>query len=196
MGCVPQPEIDRWKAGLMKFVKYLNYYYRKPIVLKSPPHTGRIRLLLEMFPNAKFIHITRNPFKFIPSTIHMWAALDHTNAFQEPTNEHLRDFVFSSFERLYHGFNRDRGLVGPHNFINIRFEELTADTDSVMRRMYNQLDLGNFANIEQPLKARLEADRDYKKNKHDLAKDLADEIESRCGGYIEQFGYRAETAAA
>jgi hypothetical protein len=196
MGCVPKPEIERWKAGLMRFVKYLNYYYRKPIVLKSPPHTGRIKILLEMFPNAKFIHITRNPFKFIPSTIHMWAALDHSNGFQEPTNENLRDYVFTSFERLYHGFNRDRHLVGPHNFMNIRFEELMSDTESVVRRLYNQLDLGDYANVESALKARLEQDRNYKKNKHVLTDDLTDEIRQRCSNYINQFGYAMETAAA
>ena len=155
-----------------------------------------LKVLLDMFPNAKFIHITRNPFKFIPSTIHMWAALDHTNAFQEPTHEHLRDYVFTSFERLYHGFNRDRHLVGPHNFINIRFEELISDTESVMRRMYNQLDLGDFANVEASLKARLEQDRHYKKNKHELSNDLSDEIRRRCQQYIDQFGYNMETAAA
>lgn len=196
MGHVPPNEIEDWKAGLMKFVKYLNYYYRKPLILKSPPHTGRIKVLLEMFPNAKFVHISRNPFKFIPSTIHMWAALDNANAMQNPTNENLRDFVFTSFERLYQGYNRDRHLLGPHNLIDVRFEDLVSNTESVMKEMYQQLDLGDYAKIEPALKARLEKDRSYKKNKHELSKELSEEIESRCAEYIEQFGYGVGTAAA
>ncbi len=34
----------------------------------SPPHTGRIRLLAEMFPQAKFIHLVRDPYSLFPST--------------------------------------------------------------------------------------------------------------------------------
>ena len=35
--------------------------YNRSLLLKSPPHTARIRLLLEMFPNARFVHILRDP---------------------------------------------------------------------------------------------------------------------------------------
>lgn len=196
MGHVPPLELERWKSGLMQFVKYLNYHHRKPMILKSPPHTGRIKVLLEMFPNAKFVHITRNPLKFIPSTIHLWAALDHANAMQNPTNEHIRDFVFTSFERLYQGFNRDQHLLGPHNLINIRFEDLVSDTETVMRQTYDQLELGDYSRVEKALKARLEKDRSYKKNKHAVSEELAKEIEERCADYIGQFGYGVGSAAA
>ena len=35
---------------------------------KNPPHTGRVRTLLEMFPNAKFIYLKRNPYTVFEST--------------------------------------------------------------------------------------------------------------------------------
>ncbi len=128
MDGIPEPELARWKQGLHDFVKALNRRYQdKQLLFKSPPHTGRIRVLLDMYPRARFIHITRSPLKFIPSTVHMWAALDHTNALQKPHNKNLRSFVFDSYERLYRGFNRDRGLLGEHNFVEVRFDDLVRD---------------------------------------------------------------------
>ena len=35
---------------------------------KNPPHTGRVRTLLEMFPNAKFIYLKRNPYTVLESS--------------------------------------------------------------------------------------------------------------------------------
>lgn len=196
MACLSPSELSRWKAGLQRFVNYLNYFYRRPLVLKSPPHTGRMKILLEMFPQAKFIHLTRDPLKFIPSTIHMWAALDHSNALQVPTHQSLRDFVFTCFDRLYQGFNRDQGLLDAGHFINIRFEDLLADTESVMQHIYDQLDLGDFAQVGEAIRARLERDRQYRPNEHVLTEDLVSEIEARCSQYCEQFGYAGESAAA
>ena len=41
---------EKWKAGLMWFLKCLTVRESKRIVLKSPPHTFRIEALMEMFP--------------------------------------------------------------------------------------------------------------------------------------------------
>ena len=67
---------EHWKRTFDLYIRYLNLHYGKRLTLKSPPHTGRIGLLKELYPNAKFIHITRDPQSFIPSTMHLWAALE------------------------------------------------------------------------------------------------------------------------
>jgi hypothetical protein len=38
------------------------------LILKSPAHTARMKLLHELFPGAKFIHISRNPYEVYQST--------------------------------------------------------------------------------------------------------------------------------
>ena len=38
----------------------------KRIVLKSPAHTARVRVLLELFPKARFVHIIRDPVVHLP----------------------------------------------------------------------------------------------------------------------------------
>src|SRR4051794_34077232 len=68
---VAEEEVNRWKAALVLFMKKLTLRYNRPIVLKSPPHTCRIRLLLELFPDARFVNIRREPYTVFQSTRHL-----------------------------------------------------------------------------------------------------------------------------
>ena len=189
---IPKSELNEWKTGLRTFISYLNYWENKQLLFKSPPHTGRIKVLLDMYPRAKFIHITRNPLKFIPSTIHMWAALDHTNSLQNPHNRNLREFVFDSFERLYRGFYRDESLLNSENFVQVRFEDVVSDVVGTMGSVYDRLGLGGFEKHARPgLEIKAQKSRDYKRNNHALSASLRAETLERCERYMEQFGYPA-----
>ena len=193
---VSRSERKQWKQCLYGFIKNLNYYYRRPIVLKSPPHTGRISTLLEIFPNAKFIHITRSPLEFIPSTIHMWASLDAANGFQLPHHRHLESYVFDCYEMLYQGFARDRHLLHAGNHQFVRFEDLVTHPVDTMRRIYDQLNLGDFSRVAQRLREREVADRNYRRNRHELLPAMRRKIERICSSYLGEFGYGHDVAAA
>ena len=54
----------KWRFFL-KTIQYLNP--NKRLVLKSPLHTARIEMILSVIPNAKFIHISRDPKSIIGS---------------------------------------------------------------------------------------------------------------------------------
>src|SRR5438445_614229 len=58
---VPAEEVQRWQAGVRWFVRKLTRVDGRPLLMKSPPHTARIRLLLELFPDARFVHVYREP---------------------------------------------------------------------------------------------------------------------------------------
>ena len=54
---VPADDLRQWKKIFYRFLQYIDKRTKQPqrIVLKSPPHTGRVKVLLEMFPDAKFV---------------------------------------------------------------------------------------------------------------------------------------------
>jgi omega-hydroxy-beta-dihydromenaquinone-9 sulfotransferase len=64
-------EIIRWKHALTTFLTKVTVRYGRALVLKSPPHTARIRRLLGLFPDARFVHIRRDPYVVFRSTRHM-----------------------------------------------------------------------------------------------------------------------------
>ena len=56
----------------------------------------------------------------------------------------LEEYVFRTFERMYEVFERDRHLIAPGQFCEVRYEELVANPIEQMRRVYAELQLGDF----------------------------------------------------
>src|SRR6185436_8984100 len=65
---VSDEEIKQWQDTLMWFLKKLTWKVQRPLILKSPPHTCRIKLLLQIFPDARFVHIHRDPYTVFSSS--------------------------------------------------------------------------------------------------------------------------------
>lgn len=188
-----QRQLDEWKSTHAEFINYLNYKYRKTLVLKSPPHTGRIATLLEMYPNARFVHLSRSPFGFMPSTLHLWKALEVTNGFQvkKQVDQDL-EFAFDCFRRIYDGYEQQRGLIPSENLVEISYEDLTSDTIGTMRYVYDQLGLNSFDLAEPRIREHSESRRDYKRNRHEPTPSLTQAIRENCSAYMDRFGYESK----
>src|SRR4029079_14556984 len=97
--CQPA-DMAKFKESLTWFVRSLTHFKKKQLVMKSPPHTGRIGVLAEMFPGAKFVRIVCAPRTMFPSNKRLWPALVGPQAFQCPRFDDLDEYIFSGFERM------------------------------------------------------------------------------------------------
>ena len=182
-------ELQAFKDAMTWFLKTLTFKKQKRLVLKSPPHTGRIGLLAEMFPGAKFIHLVRDPFALFSSSMRLWKAMDETQGFQIPRFEGLDEYVFDTFSRMYDGFERGRQSIDPQNICDVRYEELAQDPMRVVESIYDKLQLGDFEVARPNIQAHVATLRDYKPNKHELDDDLTAKIRHRWSSYVEKYGY-------
>src|SRR5258708_2723896 len=62
---LPPRAVRKWKAALLGFMQRITYRRPGRLILKSPTHTCRIKTLLEMFPEAPFVHIRRDPYSLL-----------------------------------------------------------------------------------------------------------------------------------
>jgi hypothetical protein len=181
--------LDRFGEALLRFVKTITVRRNQAVVLKSPPHTGRIGALSKLFPGARFIHIVRDPYAVIPSTQRLWHALDTAQGFQIPRHEALDELIFSTFKRMYTGFERQRDEIPHGHFCEVRYEDLIEDPIGQMERIYGELNLGEFTAARAELEAYLLTQKDYKPNRHELPPDLKSAIDQHCGSYQRKYGY-------
>jgi hypothetical protein len=189
---VPEPALQRWKAALVWFLKCVTVRSPKRIVLKSPPHTCRIRVLLEMFPRAKFVHIVRDPYAVFPSTVGLWKRLYRDEGWQLPKYGGLDEHVLKTLTRMYDAFERDRELLGQNQFCQVRYEDLVADPVREMRSVYGQLGLGDFEPVRPAIEAYFSGQKNYQTNRYQLTPELRAEITRRWGKFIERYGYAPE----
>ena len=181
--------LAQWKERFLGFLKCLTVRSPKRIVLKSPPHTARLRVLSELFPRARFIHMVRDPYVLFPSTINLWSALYRDHGLQVAPFEGLQERVFSTFCRMYEAFERDRPRVPAGRIADVRYEDLVADPLAEVERLYGELDLGDFAAARPTLEPYVAQQREYKTNRYEIAPELRREISQRWRGYFERYGY-------
>ncbi len=181
--------LARWKGALEWFLKCLSVRTPKRIVLKSPPHTARVRTLLEMFPRARFVHIVRDPYVLFPSTMKTWKRLYRYHGLQVPRYEGLEEYVLATLPRMYEAFERDRGLIDPSRLCEVRYEDLARDPVGQMRRVYEELALGDFETARPAIEDYAARTRDYQPNRHELAPEMRAEVARRWRSYFEKYGY-------
>jgi len=162
---VPEKDVQRWRDSLMMFVKKLWWLCDRPLMLKSPPHTGRIKLLLSMFPQAKFVHIHRHPFAVYQSTIKLNRQCVKYMALQRyrVSDEDAR--VLPVYKDMYDAFFEERPLIPDGHFHEVRFEDLEHDPIGQLRLIYERLSLPNFERVRPRVEEYLATIAGYRKNK-------------------------------
>jgi hypothetical protein len=109
--------------------------------------------------------------------------------FQKPHYRGLEKDVLSWFERLYAQFERDRALIPAGHLHELRYEELVANPEKELRKLYGRLDLGDFDPVLPRLRAYLDAKKDYRTGAFQLDAGARREIDSRWGPYLRRYGY-------
>ena len=184
-------ELSRWKRRYLQFLTELTFKHRKRLVLKSPTHSCRMKALLEMFPDARFVHIVRDPYAVFPSTIKLWKSLYSAFALQRPTFDGLEEQVLDTFVRVYEKIDEGKSLVDFDRFYELRYEDLTRDPVGQMGALYDHLGLDGFERVLPRLREYLAGVANYERNRHQLSDHQRAEIERRWGHVIRQYGYGA-----
>lgn len=192
---VPLDALNKWKQCFMRFLKQVTFRNPRRIVLKSPTHSYRIKVLLDLFPNSQFIHIVRNPYVVFLSTMKMWKSLYLSQGLQNPKFDGLEEYIFDNFVHLHKKLNEARPLLDPSRFYELRYEDLVRDPVGQLSAIYNNLGLGDFEEVLPKLREYLHTTRNYKPNRYELEPGLRELIEQRWGEVIHRYGYNGEGAA-
>jgi hypothetical protein len=183
-------EVERWKSALLAFLRKLTWKHGRPLVLKSPPSTCRIRLLLELFPEARFVHIHRNPYAVFRSTRHMTEGARHFYLLQHADPGRLDERILFQYREMYDVFFEERGLIPGDRFTEVCFEDLEQDPVGQVRNIYQALDLPEFAVVEPALRQYVTGLAGYKKNVFDeMPDDLRRRIAEQWRRCFEEWGY-------
>ncbi|MBY0526430.1 MAG: sulfotransferase [Gemmataceae bacterium] len=181
-----------WKRTLYRFLQAVTLKRPGRLVIKSPLHSKRIRVLLELFPEARFVHIVRDPYRVYASTIKMLRAMTSTFGLQRPTFAGLEELVLSRYPLMMGKLEADRPLVDPARFHEMHYEDLARDPVGQLRTLYDALALDGFAELQPRLEAYLAKQAGYRTNRYHMEPGLRDEISRRWAEFIHRYGYDKE----
>jgi omega-hydroxy-beta-dihydromenaquinone-9 sulfotransferase len=187
---MPPRAVAGWKRAFLHYLRSLMFKNPGRLILKSPTHSCRIPTLLQLFPDARFVHIVRDPYVIFPSTVNLWKALYKKHGFQRPTFAGLEEYIFWTFRHLYERLEQAKKLVAPERFHEMRYEDLIRDPEGQMHLLYERLQLGGFEEALPRIRKYLAEHAGYQTNRYpSLTPELRAEITRRWGAVIERYGY-------
>ena len=183
---------EAWKAGLLEFCRKLTYLHGedKPLLLKSPPNTARVRLILELFPDARFVHIHRHPHEVYRSQLHFCETVLWHTYLQRPDHATLPHVVLKRYRRVFEALFRDIPLIPAGRFHEIAFTELEREPVAVLEKTYEALGLSDFETVRGPLAKYVASLEGYEKNRFkpldEVTRAKVNEAAAVC---LERWGY-------
>ncbi len=179
-------ELCSFKSALLQFHNRLSSYYQKTMVYKSPGHTARVSILLQLFPNAKFVHIHREPSVVYQSKIHLLNSM-----FGDRLSEaEKHQLVVDTYAQCYDTFIKDLALIPEGNISHVAFSELEAGPLDSIRRIYDELGIPDCTRAEAAMTLYLTGQSGYKKNAYaELSEGILRELKQKWGDQAERFGY-------
>lgn len=188
-----------WKKSLEYFIKKIMIDTGgKRVVVKSCPHSARIRMILDLFPDAKFVHIHRHPARTFRSMVHMRSKVDWENFMHRPDQSFIdarKEHTATIGERLYTRLIEDRALIPEENLVEIAYDDLVGNELEVLKGIYERLRLPDWDAYEHTIRPYLDSIAGYKVNKLTIEPELEEFVYDRWRIVYDTYGYPKEYVA-
>ena len=189
-GCSPQ-EVEQWQKAMTYFLTKLQLQHpNRCLLIKNPVYTARVALLRVMFPNAKFIHIYRNPYLVFQSMRNFYHTLLAEMALQPYDHVSIDEIILESYPKMMNSLLEDRAKLEQDQFVEVRFEELKADPLIQIEQIYQHLNLDNFATAKPDFQQYLNSLSPYRQNRYQFNPVDNQQVEKYWQPFIDRWQYK------
>lgn len=188
---VSQKVIDTWKEVYRYLLKKETIYRDgKRLVLKNPANTARVKLLLEMFPEAKFIHIYRNPYHVYRSMMKLLMSIVPFMCVQQPPkSEEIEKQVFYVYKQMYTKYLKERNYIPKGNLIEVRYEDFIQQPLKELKNIYTKLQIDGFKKSETTFNEYIASQTKVKLQKYIIDENIKQRIYREWKFAFDNFDY-------
>ena len=187
-----EKEIKDWKNVYLKMLKQISLFQgeKKKLLLKNPHNTGRVKVLLQLFPNAKFIFIHRDPYEVYASTKYLYQKAVKTQFLQDFSEKEMEERVLYCYEKSMKKYLEDKHLIPNDSLYEISFTQMEKQPLESIKKIYSHLNLSDFDRNILNFQAYLNTVKDYKKNKLvEIPRHIKKQINTRWKFAFENWEY-------
>lgn len=160
-------EKKAWQKDYTSLLQTISYFNggNKPLLLKNPHNTGRVKELLELFPKAKFVFIHRHPLDVYLSTVHLYSKVIETQFLQYATLGERKKMIIYFFKETLQKYLAEKDMIPKGQLYEVGFDEFTGNEMHHIEKIYSELNIPNFEKAKPHIQQYLDSVKSYKKNK-------------------------------
>lgn len=183
--------IAEWKRVYSYFLKKITYkHHGKQIILKSLVNTAKIKLLLQMYPDAKFIHLIRNPYEVYRSTWELYKSILPLFSFQHIDEKEFEQSIFKIYTGIYKKYLGERKRIPKKNLIELRYEDFIKQPLKTVEMIYSQFGIPGFEEAKPMFQQYIKKHAQYKRNHHKIDDQVKKKVYAEWGFTFKEFGYK------
>lgn len=163
----------------------------KTMIIKSAGTTARIRELLEIFPDARFVHIYRHPTAVYLSTERLYEKILPLFGFHQVSNTHIEKFIISSYKHYHQKWFTEKELIPKDNLVEFAFEDFVKNPIRHLEYTYATLGIKLTPQAREAISKVAENHASYQKNEYSKVNDaLRHKLAENWGFCYRQWKYK------
>ena len=162
---VGREEVARWAHLARDFAdKIAIHQNARRLVIKNPVYTARIARVRQIWPEAPFVHIRRNPYEVFVSTRHYFRELLPELALQAYDTIDVEAFVLATFSRVMAAYEAESRDLPVGQLIEVSYERLKRAPFEVLGDIHGRLGLPGWEAARPRIAAYLDTITGYRPN--------------------------------
>jgi omega-hydroxy-beta-dihydromenaquinone-9 sulfotransferase len=159
------------------------------LIVKNPVNTGKLKELLKMYPDAKFIFIYRNPVITYISTCRFFLTLLPSTALEHYDENLVKQIIIENYKKLIQDYLQSKHLIPQENLIEIRFEDFEQHNLDIIESIYKKLELNTWQESVPHFRNYITKQENYSKNKNRIRKEELEKVLYEWDFAMKTFGY-------
>jgi len=187
-------KIKFWKSEYEKMIKkaFINVKGDR-LISKSPSNMVRIRFILEMFPDAKFIFLYRDPYKTVESFYRFFHEVLPAVQVQDANDNLSRDRLTQVYADMIRQYQAEKHIINPDNLLEIKFEEFRNNPVEALKLIFTQFDIPGFEQALPCFEKYLEEMSDFRQGKYEVTTETISGINKYASDLVDKLGYPKRT---
>ena len=184
--------IDDWKRIYLDLLKKITLYHQgRQLVLKNQDNTGKIPQLLELFPDARFIYLYRNPYDLYMSMRKFMRIVIPRYCVQTPPPfDAVEDRMMALFAEMTKKYLKDKALIPADHLAEVRYESFVKQPPRTVHGLYKKFGLAGYDAAEPAFKAYLVTQKTIHTDHYRFTEPDLRKIENHWGFALREYGYQ------
>jgi hypothetical protein len=180
----------KWRKQYLYTIKKIAYLNgNKPLILKNPANTGRIKELLTLFPDAKFIHIYRNPYNVFKSLVHHLEVTPKKISNLSFGKKIAEELAINFYKKLMITYFEQKNLIQNNHLAEVKYEDLIENPLIEVKRIYDLLQIQYDRKVVKQTENYIKLLAAYKTNFFDNNSDYIDTVNRELGFAFNKLDY-------
>ena len=156
---------------------------------KNPPHTGKVKTLVEMFPDAKFVYLIRNPYTVFESSRSFFTQTIAPLQLNSIPTEEMEQNILYAYRELYDAYQEQKKYIPQGNLYEVRFEDFEKNPLEITERIYRQLGIPGWDEARPAIEAYISKKKGYRKNQYSYDSRTVSMVNEAWGDILDDWGY-------